>query len=159
MDQKVLNKFKAAHQISMSTNQIERIATLDLSNLKILSLGRNNIRSMQGLGGVPNLEELWISYNEIEKLNGIECLQKLQVLYMSNNKISDINELETLKMLSELNDIVFKGNKFYEDREPQEIRNEILRILPIKGGKLDGDLITASDIQASLAVEEEVAEN
>merc|ERR1712018_313112 len=83
MDSRVLNQFVQAEQISLSTNAIEKIGSLDLQNLKILSLGRNNIKKLENcFGGIPNLEELWISYNQIDKLTGIQDLQKLKVLYM-----------------------------------------------------------------------------
>ena len=64
--------------------------------MKILSLGRNLIKKIEGLDAVADtLEQLWISYNQIERLNGIgkkalllaECCKKLKVLYASNNKI------------------------------------------------------------------------
>jgi dynein light chain 1 len=49
--------------LSLSTNCIEKIANLNgFKNLKILSLGRNNIKSMAGLEQVADtLEQLWIS--------------------------------------------------------------------------------------------------
>lgn len=59
-----------------------------IAHLKILSLGKNNIKKIEGLEAVSDtLEELWLSYNNIEKLNGVECCKKLKVLYASNNKI------------------------------------------------------------------------
>ena len=71
-----------------------------VENLKILSLGRNNIKSLTGLEAVGDtLEELWISYNSIEKLKGINVLKKLKVLYMSNNSVKDMNEF--VKLVSE----------------------------------------------------------
>ncbi|ORY50422.1 outer arm dynein light chain 1 [Rhizoclosmatium globosum] len=76
-------------QLGLSTNMIEKISNLQgLSCLKILSLGRNYIKKIEGLDAVADtLEELWISYNLIERMNGIECCKKLKVLYASNNKI------------------------------------------------------------------------
>lgn len=66
-------------------------------NLKILSLGRNSIKSLTGLEAVGDtLEELWISYNFIEKLKGINVLKKLKVLYMSNNSVKDMGEFVKL---------------------------------------------------------------
>ncbi|PKK31331.1 dynein, axonemal, light chain 1, transcript variant X1 [Columba livia] len=78
-------------KLSLSTNCIERIANLsNLKNLRILSLGRNNIKNLNGLEAVgETLEELWISYNFIEKLRGIRVMKKLKVLYMSNNLVKD----------------------------------------------------------------------
>lgn len=76
-------------QLSLSTNQIEKISNLQgMPKLRILSLGRNNIKKIEGLEAVSEtLEELWISYNQIERLNGIECCKKLRVLYAANNKV------------------------------------------------------------------------
>lgn len=61
---------------------IEKIAGVSaLKNLKILSLGRNYIKSFSGLEGVADtLEELWISYNFIEKVKGVQVLKKLKVM-------------------------------------------------------------------------------
>ncbi|CAE1254175.1 DNAL1 [Acanthosepion pharaonis] len=88
----------ACEQLSLSTNNIEKIANLNgLKNLKILSLGRNKIKNLTGLDAVgETLEQLWISYNFIEKLKGIGVLKKLRVLYMSNNLVADWNEFNKL---------------------------------------------------------------
>jgi dynein light chain 1 len=52
-------------------------------SLEILSLGRNNIKKIEGLDGVADtLKELWISYNNIEKLAGVEKLKALEILYL-----------------------------------------------------------------------------
>ncbi|XP_014805777.1 PREDICTED: dynein light chain 1, axonemal isoform X2 [Calidris pugnax] len=102
-------------KLSLSTNRIERIANLNsLKNLKILSLGRNNIKNLNGLEAVADtLEELWISYNFIEKLRGIRVMKKLKVLYMSNNLVKDW-EFVRLAELPLLEDLVFTGNPLQE---------------------------------------------
>jgi hypothetical protein len=42
-------------------------------NLEVLSIGRNQIKKLEGLDDVAGtLRELWISYNLIDKLNGLE---------------------------------------------------------------------------------------
>lgn len=103
-------------KLSLSTNCIEKIANLNgLKNLKILSLGRNNIKSLTGLEAVGDtLEELWISYNKIEKLKGINVLKKLKILYMSNNEVKDMGEFQKLDDLPCLADLVFTGNPLEE---------------------------------------------
>ncbi|NXP15027.1 DNAL1 protein, partial [Thinocorus orbignyianus] len=103
-------------KLSLSTNRIERIANLNsLKNLKILSLGRNNIKNLNGLEAVAEtLEELWISYNFIEKLRGIRVMKKLKVLYMSNNLVKDWAEFVRLAELPMLEDLVFTGNPLQE---------------------------------------------
>ena len=88
-----------------------------------------------------SLKELWISYNEIEKLDGLKSLAKLEKLYIGNNLISKIDELNNLTNLTELKDVVFKGNPFAlenpslwnskpQDRNPTELYPEILKRLP-----------------------------
>ena len=76
-------------KLSLSTNMIVNIQNLQvLKNLRILSLGRNLIKSLQGIEGVSDtLEQLWISYNLIDKLKPIRNLAKLKTLYMAHNTV------------------------------------------------------------------------
>ena len=99
-------------QLSLSTNCIDKIANLGgFKNLKILSLARNNIKTIGGLDPVADtLEELWLSYNSIEKLKGLGILKKCKVLYLGNNKIKDMKEIESLNDMPSLEEIVLKGN-------------------------------------------------
>ncbi|CAN9502025.1 unnamed protein product [Ophioblennius macclurei] len=103
-------------KLSLSTNCIDKISNLvGLKNLKILSLGRNNIKALTGLEAVGDtLEELWISYNSIEKLKGIHWMKNLKVLYMSNNLVKDWAEFMRLAELPCLVDLVFVGNPLEE---------------------------------------------
>ena len=91
-----LNQFENAVKLSLSTNQIDRMISLPrLKNLKILSLGRNNIKKLAYLEDVAGtLEELWISYNIVSSLEGLSSCQKLHTLYMSNNKIGKWSEIQ-----------------------------------------------------------------
>ncbi|PAA75139.1 hypothetical protein BOX15_Mlig002838g1, partial [Macrostomum lignano] len=135
-----LSTLTACEHLSLSTNVIERIANLNgLKNLKILSLGRNNIKSLTGLDAVGDtLEELWISYNNIEKLKGINVLKKLKVLYMSNNVVKDWAEFAKLAELPCLEDLLFVGNPLEEKHSAEgNWRDEATkRLVRIK--KLDG---------------------
>ena len=46
-----------------------------MENLKVLALGRNQIKKIENLDSVAeSLEELWISYNVLERL--VSCIQK-----------------------------------------------------------------------------------
>ena len=69
-----LNTLEACEFLSLSTNAIEKMITLNkLKNLKILSLARNQIKRIMGLDEVgQTLEQLWLSYNVIEKVDGIQ---------------------------------------------------------------------------------------
>merc|ERR1711976_540552 len=135
-----LSTLVKCERLSLSTNCIEKIANLNgLKNLKILSLGRNNIKSLTGLEAVGDtLEELWISYNQIEKLKGINVLKKLVVLYMSNNLVKDWGEFSKLGELPCLEDLLFVGNPLEEKHSADgDWRDQVATRL-VKLKKLDG---------------------
>ena len=90
-----LNVFENCQRLSLSSNQIDRfIALPKLRNLKVLSLGRNNIKRIISLEEIgQTLEELWLSYNQIEKLDGLQPCIKLHTFYLSNNKVSNWGEI------------------------------------------------------------------
>ena len=110
LDQK-LNELKNCVHLSLSTNCIDRInVNLALPRLRILSMGRNNLKKIEKVEGCAGtMEELWISYNSISSLDGIDSLSKLTTLYMSNNKLHDFGELSKLAGLSDLRDVLFVG--------------------------------------------------
>ena len=85
-------------RLSLSTNQIEKLFPFSgMTNLQILSLGRNNIKKLEKLDDLaPTLQQLWVSYNQISNLDGVLPLTNLEVLYMSNNQIKDWGEIEKL---------------------------------------------------------------
>ena len=81
-----------------------------MSKLKVLSLGRNNIKKIEKLDDVAeSLEQLWISYNQITSLDGLASLSKLTTLYCSNNQIKAFSELDKLKSNEQLKDVLFLG--------------------------------------------------
>ena len=84
-------------KLSLSSNSIERMVRLELPRLRILSLGRNRIKRVDGLQAVAGtLEQLWLSYNEITSLDGLLCCHKLQTLFISHNKIKTWEEVAKL---------------------------------------------------------------
>uniref|UniRef100_I3K0Q9 Dynein axonemal light chain 1 n=1 Tax=Oreochromis niloticus TaxID=8128 RepID=I3K0Q9_ORENI len=131
-----LSTLTNCEQLSLSTNCIEKITNLNgLKKLKILSLGRNNIRLLTGLVS-DTLEQLWISYNQLEKLNGIQWLKSLRVLYMSNK---DWSEFMRLVELPCLDDLVFVGNPLEEKHSAEGTwMDEATKRLPGLR-KLDGE--------------------
>ncbi|KAJ8309179.1 hypothetical protein KUTeg_014053 [Tegillarca granosa] len=136
-----LSTLGCCEMLSLSTNCIEKIANLNgLKHLKILSLGRNNIKSLTGLEAVGDtLEELWISYNFIEKLKGINVLRKLKILYMSNNSVKDWSEFNKMADLPMLETILFVGNPLEEKHSAEgDWRDQVQKKLP-KLKKLDGE--------------------
>ncbi|KAL5039058.1 hypothetical protein RTP6_006275 [Batrachochytrium dendrobatidis] len=115
LDNSLGTLLKVEH-LALSTNQIEKISNLHgLSYLRVLSLGRNNIKKIEGLDAVADtLEELWVSYNQIEKLNGVEVCKKLKILYASNNKIKAWDGLSPAQSLPALEDMLLYGNPLEE---------------------------------------------
>ncbi|XP_075257466.1 dynein axonemal light chain 1-like [Convolutriloba macropyga] len=135
-----LSTLTSCEHLQLSTNCIEKIANLNgLKNLKILSLGRNNIKALTGLEAVADtLEQLWISYNIIEKLKGIAVLKKLAILFMSNNVVKSWDEFSKLKDCPALVDLNFVGNPLEEDLSAAETyRDKVAKLLG-KLKKLDG---------------------
>jgi len=95
---------------------IDKISNLNgLAHLRILSLGRNCIKKIEGLEAVSDtLEELWLSYNNLERLNGVESCKKLKVLYASNNKIKEWAGITCLASLPLITDVLLSGNPLEE---------------------------------------------
>ncbi len=142
-----VNQFQNCVRLSFSTNLIDKIPLLPgnyLPKLRVLSLGRNQIKKITGLEEVgATLTELWISYNQISTLDGLGCCLKLETLYISNNKIKDLSELKKLAASNpSLSNCNFVGNPLYEGLGSRaEARMLVLRTVPqIK--TLDGELFT-----------------
>ncbi|XP_050677889.1 dynein axonemal light chain 1-like [Leptidea sinapis] len=133
-------------KLSLSTNMIEKVSGLNsLKKLRILSLGRNYIKSFAGMECLGDtLEELWISYNLVEKLKGIHVLRSLKVLYMSNNLVKEWSEFNKLQELPNLEDLLFVGNPLYDACELEVWRAEAARRLPALR-KLDGENVLRED--------------
>jgi len=92
-----------------------------MENIKILSLGRNQIKKLENLDGIGGrLEQLWISYNPIEKLNGIEKLHVCTVLFMGNCKVKDEKEFDKLCEMPCLEELVFFGNPIHKQLVEKE---------------------------------------
>eukprot|EP01029_Cantina_marsupialis_P015696 TRINITY_DN34517_c1_g1_i1.p1 TRINITY_DN34517_c1_g1~~TRINITY_DN34517_c1_g1_i1.p1 ORF type:complete len:188 (-),score=56.35 TRINITY_DN34517_c1_g1_i1:165-728(-) len=138
-----LNNLKECERLSLSTNQIDRLIPLGgMKGLKILSLGRNNLKRIEKLEEVADtLEEFWVSYNQIASLDGLSSLNNLRVLYMSNNLIRDWSELSKLAALPNLRDVLFVGNPIYEGMDPEDAMIEVIKKLP-QVTKVDGKLVT-----------------
>ncbi|KAL4238935.1 Dynein light chain 1 [Mactra antiquata] len=148
MDASLSTLIQCEH-LSLSTNTIEKIANLNgLKNLKILSLARNNIKSLTGLEAVGDtLEELWISYNFIEKLKGINVLKKLKVLLIRQNNVKDNVEFMKLADLPCMVELGFTGNPFGDalaDQGQDHYTDTITKKLP-KLKRLDGFTVIRDD--------------
>ncbi|RLN65250.1 hypothetical protein BBP00_00002961 [Phytophthora kernoviae] len=146
-----LNTLKNCEQLSLSTNGIDRLIPLSgMKKLRILSLGRNQIKKIEKLDDVSDtLEELWLSYNVIATLDGLSGLTNLTTLYVSNNLIKSWDELDKLASLPKLRDVLFTGNPIYENLSKEEARLNVLKRIP-KVAKIDGDMVKQTERDAAL---------
>lgn len=147
----LLNTLTNCEQLSLSTNAIDRIGGLPgLKNLKILSLGRNNIKRFEKLDEISgSLEQIWISYNGIDKLDGIQVCRKLKVLYISNNLIRNFDELVKLRELPALEELLLVGNPVYEGLTKEQRRIEVIKRLP-KLKKLDAVVVSQQEVEFAM---------
>ena len=119
--------------LSLSTNLIDKITNISvLKNLKILSLGRNALKSLSGIEAVADtLEQLWVSYNYIDKLKNIVVLKKLKILYISYNSIKDWTEVTRVNECPLLTEVVFIGNPLWEKHNTEgDWSSLVLKRLP-----------------------------
>ena len=127
-----LSTLKKCKHLRMSSNAIAKIEGLaGCDSLQIISLGRNNLKKIEGLNDLSDtLEQIWISYNQIASLAGIEKLVNLQVLLMSNNKIDKWPEVERLQALPKLRDLNLVNNPIWTKTEGEGLswRIELLKV-------------------------------
>lgn len=149
LDAAGLTQLAHCEKVSLSTNCITSLSNLgQLKKIKILSLGRNIIKNLQGIEAVSDtLTTLWISYNQIDRLKPIRSLQKLKVLFISHNFIRDWREFDHLSELPFLEDLVFIGNPLEENysgtgRWEEEVSKRLLHLK-----KLDGFPVIRDEVE------------
>ena len=157
-------------KLSMSTNMIDKIYGLNgMKSLRILSAGRNYIKTISGLVRIlrenyllsnklysfkqdcvaDTLEELWLSYNLVEKLKGIGVLRRLRVFYLSNNLVKDWVEFNRLQEVTTLEELLFVGNPLCESMEEGTWKQEAAKRLPFLK-KLDGEPVLREEPAAEV---------
>jgi internalin A len=67
-----------------------------------LIASKNQIKSLNGLQGLTNLETLDLGGNAIESIDALKGLNSLRVLRLQGNEISDLSALSGLSSLSDL---------------------------------------------------------
>ncbi|EDS36119.1 dynein light chain 1 [Culex quinquefasciatus] len=142
-----LSTLVECEKLSLSSNMIDKVIGLSgMKNLRVLSLARNYIKSLNGIESVgETLEELWVSYNLIDKLKGVESLKRLKVLYIGNNSIREWGEFNKLQAVTTLEDLLFAGNPLVESIDEAAYVREVQKRLPTLR-KLDGEnMLTEED--------------
>lgn len=66
-------------------------------NVRVLWLGRCELKEVQGIQAFEQLEELYISYNEIEELFDIGFLEHLTIIDLEGNNVKSIDQLYYLR--------------------------------------------------------------
>ncbi|OAF67350.1 hypothetical protein A3Q56_04821 [Intoshia linei] len=73
-----------------------------LKNVRYLWISHCNLKDIDGIHLLINLEELYVSYNDISELNPLCMMEKLKILDLEKNNITDIKELEYLLICTNL---------------------------------------------------------
>ncbi|XP_046834373.1 leucine-rich repeat-containing protein 49 isoform X2 [Vespa crabro] len=92
--------------LDLYDNQIEKICNLEcLENLRLLLMGKNRIKKIEGLMQLCKLEILDLHGNQIVQIAGLNGLSSLKVLNLAGNIIKTIgcNDFNGLTSLKELN--------------------------------------------------------
>ncbi|XP_058814318.1 dynein axonemal light chain 1-like [Topomyia yanbarensis] len=141
-----LSSLVECEKLSLSSNMIDKIIGVSgMKHLRILSLARNYIKSLNGIESLgETLEELWVSYNLIDKLKGVESLKRLKVLYIGNNSIREWGEFNKLQSVATLEDLLFAGNPLVENIDEAAYVREVQKRLPSLK-KLDGENMLTDD--------------
>lgn len=79
-------------------------------NVRVLHIGRCELKEVQGIQAFEQLEELYISYNEIDELFDIGFIEHLTVLDLEGNNIKDFDQLYYLKRCRNLTHVNMKYN-------------------------------------------------
>lgn len=79
-------------------------------NVRVLHIGRCELKEVQGIQAFEQLEELYISYNEIDELFDIGFVEHLTVLDLEGNNVRDFDHLYYLKRCRNLTHVNMKFN-------------------------------------------------
>lgn len=86
--------------VDLFHNEITKIDVHNpITNIDILSLQRNKLKSLDGIEKFPNLIGLSVSNNNLKNLNGIEKLSELKSLYCVQCSLKNIDVIMGLDNL------------------------------------------------------------
>ncbi|KAM4619151.1 leucine-rich repeat- and IQ domain-containing protein 1 [Polymixia lowei] len=88
--------------IDVQENDITFVDCENLSNLRVLRLGHNQLTSIHGLGGAVSLDVLELSYNSITRIAGLESVKRLQRLSVDHNQLISTRGLREVYTLLRL---------------------------------------------------------
>jgi protein phosphatase 1 regulatory subunit 7 len=92
-------------RLYVAQNKLDHIEALDslAPSLRLLELGSNRIRAVEGLDDLVHLTELHLGRNKIAELgDGLAQLTSLRILGLSSNRLRTLDGLGALEALEEL---------------------------------------------------------
>jgi hypothetical protein len=122
--QKAREQGKPFDQITILNCSHMNLKNLDgieqLVNLEILDCSNNQLTSLREIENLRNLERLDCSNNQLTSLRGIENLRNLEILWCSNNQLTSLEGIENLRNLEIL---WCSNNQLTSLREIENLRN------------------------------------
>lgn len=80
--------------VNLDSNLIETCSDFhDHANLKTLSLNKNKLASVTGLGNFPQLQDLQLSKNQLSSLMDLNNVPNLRKLNLNGNKFESLADL------------------------------------------------------------------
>ena len=91
-------------ELYLAANRLERMAPglARCTMLRVLDLGGNRIRAIEGMTALTSLTDLWLGKNRIVRMEGLEALNCLRRLDLQSNRLTAIAGLSALAGLREL---------------------------------------------------------
>jgi len=70
--------------------------------VRVLHIARCELKEVQGIQALEQLEELYISHNSIDELFDVSLAEHLAVLDMESNNVCDVDMLKYLRRMPRL---------------------------------------------------------
>lgn len=127
-----LSKFPKLKHLLLYNNQLDYITQIaSFTEIEILDLGSNDIRSATGLSALKKLSQLFIGSNMLDNIDFLNDLPQLTTLDVSNNTV--ISDFEGLKNLRNLEVLDLSNTRF---NDLSVIGSYKLRNLAVSGCRL-----------------------
>ncbi|XP_023938226.2 uncharacterized protein LOC112046014 [Bicyclus anynana] len=120
---------------------------IGLVHLKILSINRCGLTSLDGIWGLGALRELYAAGNRLCELHPLAAMQKLHTLNLADNPIEESSRLWTIGVCSSLRKLTLRGTPI---SDAMNYRSLVASALPM--------LVTLDDIPLNPDEEDEIPE-
>lgn len=120
---------------------LQKTKQKSIFDVKQLNVWNQNLGDVSVLENCTNLEVLSLSVNRIKTLKSFQKLSKLKELYLRNNEIGSLSELKYLRNLSDLHVLWLCGNPCADD---SNYRLKVIAALP-SVQRLDSHEVTSEE--------------